>query len=97
MLGIYVVDPMPPLQLAQLALSLAFGRWKAHPLVSEKEVAQVSLRFPRRKASAQAVIDGELIPLERTVDLRIHAGGLRVMVPAVPTPETAAAPVTEVA
>jgi diacylglycerol kinase family enzyme len=95
-LGVYVVDPMPAMQLAGLALSLSFGRWKAHPLVSEKEVAQVSLRFPRRKSSAQAVIDGELIPLERTVDLRIHAGGLSVVVPA-PKVEQVAEPAAEVA
>lgn len=81
-LGVYVVKPMPPAELARLSLSLAFGNWKAHPLVSEREVKQVSLRFPRRKASALAVIDGELIPLEKQVDLRVHAGGLRVVLPA---------------
>ncbi len=81
-LGVYVVKPMPALELAGLALSLAFGNWKAHPLVSEREVTQVSLSFPHRKASALAVIDGELIPLERQVDLRIHARGLRVVLPA---------------
>lgn len=85
-LGVYVVAPMPPAELARLALSLAFGRWKAHPLVSEKEVAQVVLSFPHRKASAQAVIDGELVPLERRVELRIHAGGLKVILPAAATP-----------
>jgi len=80
-LGVYVVKPMPSAELARLALSLAFGNWKAHPLVSEREVKQVSLSFPHRKASALAVIDGELIPLARQVDLRIHAGGLRVVLP----------------
>jgi len=80
-LGVYVVKPMPPAELARLALSLAFGNWKAHPLVSEREVKQVSLSFPHRKASALAVIDGELIPLARQVDLRVHAGGLRVVLP----------------
>lgn len=96
-LGIYVVKPMPPLELARLALSLVFGNWKAHPLVSEKEVAQVSLSFPRRKASAQAVIDGELIPLDRQVDLRIHAGGLKVVLPGTLRIEPAADPATEAA
>ncbi len=80
-LGVYVVAPMPSRELARLALSLVFGAWKAHPLVSEREVAEVRLTFPGRKASARAVIDGELIPLERTVELRIHARGLSVIVP----------------
>ncbi len=80
-LGIYVVKPMPAPELARLALSLVFGNWKQHPLVSEREVAQVALSFPRRKASAQAVIDGELVPLDRTIDLLVHAGGLKVVLP----------------
>lgn len=96
-LGVYVVKPMPPADLARLALSLAFGNWKAHPLVSEREVGQVSLYFPRRKASALAVIDGELIPLEKQVNLKIHAQGLRVVLPALEKPAEAANPAIEAA
>jgi diacylglycerol kinase family enzyme len=96
-LGVYVVEPMPPAELAGLALSLALGNWKAHPLVSEREVKQVNLSFPHRKASALAVIDGELIPLERQVDLRVHAGGLRVVLPAVEVAGEREDPQTEAA
>lgn len=96
-LGVYVVKPMPTAELARLAFSLAFGNWKEHPLVSEKEVAQVGLRFPHRKASALAVIDGELIPLERQVDLRIHAQGLRVVLPMSAQPESDEKPATAAA
>jgi diacylglycerol kinase family enzyme len=88
-LGVYVVKPMPSAELARLALSLVFGSWKAHPLVSEREVSSVRLSFPRRKASARAVIDGELIPLERNIDLAIHARGLQVVLPATEQPATA--------
>lgn len=96
-LGVYVVEPMAPTELAGLALSLALGNWKAHPLVSEREVKQVNLSFPHRKASALAVIDGELIPLERQVDLRVHAGGLRVVLPAVEVAPQREDPQTEAA
>jgi len=96
-LGVYVVKPMPPLELARLAFSLAFGNWKAHPLVSEREVAQVTLNFPRRKSSALAVIDGELIPLEKQVNLKIHAQGLRVVLPASEVRPDADNPATEAA
>ncbi|MBL8595116.1 MAG: diacylglycerol kinase family lipid kinase [Devosia sp.] len=96
-LGVYVVEPMPPAELAGLALSLALGNWKAHPLVSEREVKQVNLSFPHRKASALAVIDGELIPLARQVDLRVHAGGLRVVLPAVEVAPQREDPQTEAA
>lgn len=80
-LGVYVVAPMPPLDLARLLARLAFGRWKSHPLVSIREVTAVSLFFPRRKARVHAVIDGELVPLEARYELRIHAGGLKMLVP----------------
>lgn len=97
-LAVYVVKPMPTTELAKLVLTLVFGNWKAHPLVSEKEVGQVALSFPRRKSSAKAVIDGELIPLERTVDLRIHARGLKVVLPGSPKLEPAGDdPATEAA
>lgn len=80
-LGVYVVKPLPPLELARLTLTLMFGSWKHHRGVSEREVTQVTLRFPHRKSSAQAVIDGELVPLEARVDLRIHPRALKVVLP----------------
>ncbi len=97
-LGVYVVQPMPAAELARLFFSLVVGGWKDHPLVSEKEVAQLKLSFPHRKSSAKAVIDGELIPLDREVELRIHAKGLRVVLPATEKVEaTPAPPATEAA
>jgi len=85
-LGVYVFKPMPPVEVARLALSLLVGTWKHHPLVSERQVEEVTLSFPRRKASAKAVIDGELIDLEKRVELKIHRGALRVIVPKVEAP-----------
>ena len=73
LLGVYLAKPM----LAQIML----GRWKAPPRVSEIEVTAVTLSFPKRKRSAQAVIDGELVPLAQRVELKIHPGGLRVFAP----------------
>ena len=88
-LGVYVFKPMPPLELARLAFSLLIGTWKHHPLVSERQVEEVILSFPRRKAGAKAVIDGELIDLEKRVELKVHSGALKVIVPKV---DAAAAP-----
>jgi diacylglycerol kinase family enzyme len=85
-LGVYVFKPMPPLELARLALSLLVGTWKHHPLVSERQVEEVTLSFPRRKASAKAVIDGELIDLDKRVELKMHHGALQVIVPKVEAP-----------
>ena len=80
-LGVYVIDPMPAAALAKLCFQVVIGTWKAHPLVSENEVTFVSLRFPRRKPSAQALIDGELVALEKRVDIAIHPRALNVIAP----------------
>ena len=81
-LGVYIAAPMRPRELAKLSLDVMLGSWKASPLVAEQEVSQVSLSFPRRKSSAMATIDGELVPLEKRVDLKIHPGALKVVAPA---------------
>jgi diacylglycerol kinase family enzyme len=85
-LGVYVVKPMPAGEAARLVFSLMFGTWKHHPLVSERQVEQVTLSFPRRKKSAKAVIDGELIPLDKRVELKLHHGALQVVVPKLEAP-----------
>jgi diacylglycerol kinase family enzyme len=82
-LGVYVAEPMSTRALATLCLQVMIGAWKSNPLVSEKEVTSVSLRFRRRKPSAQALIDGELVALEDRVDIRIHPRALNVIAPAV--------------
>ena len=81
-LGVYVVRPMGAIALARLLLGLFIGNWKQHPLVTETEVNEVTLAFPRRKSSARAVIDGELVPLPAEVKIKIQPRGLRVIRPA---------------
>lgn len=81
MLGVYILKPLPPLELAKLCFDVILGRWKASPQVSEKEVREVTLVFPRRKSSALALIDGELTDLSYRVELRIHPAALQVVAP----------------
>ena len=83
MLGVYVADTMTTRELVQLAFDILLGTWRQSPLVSEKEVDEVTLHFPKRKKDAQAVIDGELINLEPVVRLKIHPRGLNVIRPRV--------------
>lgn len=80
-LGVYLSQPMSSLALARLAFEVLTGRWKANPMISEQEAQELTLRFPKRKRSAQAVIDGELIDLAREVHLQIHPGALRIVAP----------------
>lgn len=80
-LGVYLAKPMTPNEALRLIAQVMLGRWKAHPRVLEREVAQVTLTFPKRKRNAVAAIDGELVPLEPRVDLRSHPRGLTVFAP----------------
>jgi diacylglycerol kinase family enzyme len=82
-LGIYVVAPLTPWLMVKLSWALARGKWKQLPEVVDREARNVTIRFPRKKSGALAVIDGELITLASRVDLRIHPGALQVVVPKV--------------
>ena len=82
-LGVYVASPLSTWALVKLASAVFRGTWRASPVVSEEEVAEVTLHFPHRKRGAQAVIDGELIRLDRLVTLKVHPQGLKVMLPKV--------------
>jgi diacylglycerol kinase family enzyme len=87
-LGVYVAAPLSTSALLKLVADVFMGTWRASPAVSEKEVDDVTLHFPKRKRGAHAVIDGELIKLDRSVTLKIHPGALKVVLPklAVPAP-----------
>jgi diacylglycerol kinase family enzyme len=40
----------------------------------------VELHFPKKRHDLRCVIDGELLPMERDVALKVHAGELKVLV-----------------
>lgn len=88
-LGVYVAAPLSTPALLKLAVDLFAGTWRESPAVSEEEVAEVTLHFPNRKRGAHAVIDGELIRLDRSVTLKVHPQALKVVRPRV---EPAASP-----
>lgn len=81
LLGVYVASSVTTSELIKLAVDLFMGTWRESPAVSEKEVREVTLHFPRRKRSAKAVVDGELVKLERSVTLKVHPGALKVVLP----------------
>lgn len=89
-LGVYVAAPLTTPDLVRLAVDVFLGTWRDSPMVSEKEVEDVTLRFPKRKRGAHAVIDGELIRLEDVVTIRMLPGALKVLMPEVAAPAPAA-------
>lgn len=80
-LGVYAAAPMSGSSLMRLLLDVFLGSWRNSPMVTEAEVTEVILKFPKRKRGTHAVIDGELIPLEDKVQLKIHPRALRVLLP----------------
>lgn len=85
-LGVYVASAVSTSELLKLAADVFMGTWRESPMVSEKEVSEVTLHFPKAKRGAHAVVDGELIKLDRSVTLQAHAGALKVVLPAVAAP-----------
>lgn len=83
-LGVYTAASVTTGELLKLALDVFTGRWRDNMMVSEAEMKELVLRFPNRKRNVHAVIDGELIALEREVELTIHPGALKVVRPTVP-------------
>ncbi|RYE07859.1 MAG: diacylglycerol kinase family lipid kinase [Hyphomicrobiales bacterium] len=80
-LGIYIIAPLTPCVVTKLSFGVLRGQWKALPEIIDREAREVTIRFPRKKSNAVAVIDGELVKLADKVELRIHPGALRVVMP----------------
>ncbi len=79
-LGFYVADALTPAGVAALAIDILRGRLKENEAVSAMTATEVELHFPRARKDIRCVIDGELLPMDRDVTLKIHAGELKVLV-----------------
>lgn len=86
-LGFYIANPLTPKGVARLALDILRGRLKDNEAVTAMTAAEVELHFPRQRRDVRCVIDGELLPMDRDVTIRIHAGELKVLVPRSDTEE----------
>lgn len=82
-LGYYSAPPLTSAGVARLALDILSGRRNRNPDLNERTASTVALSFPRYREGANMVLDGELLPLPREVDIRIHPGALKVLRPAV--------------
>lgn len=79
-LGFYMADALTPPGVAALAIDILRGRLKENEAVSAMTATEVELHFPRERKDIRCVIDGELLPMDRDVTLKIHAGELKVLV-----------------
>ena len=81
LLGIYTAAPVSTSALLRLWMDILLGRWRGSDAVTEKKVTEVTLHFPKHKHGLRAVVDGELIRLDRKVTLKVHPGALKVLLP----------------
>lgn len=81
LLGVYVAAGTTSRDLFALGVDVFTGRWRDNELVSEAEVPELLLRFPKRKRSNHAVVDGELIALDPSVTLKLHPRAMAVVRP----------------
>jgi diacylglycerol kinase family enzyme len=88
-LGVYLVGPLSITDQAKLLADLALGTWRANGAMEEFTATSVALRFPDLRRAGLALMDGELVVLEREVELRILKGALKVLLPAAQEPPPA--------
>jgi diacylglycerol kinase family enzyme len=88
-LGFYIADPLTPAGVAKLTLDILRGRLKDNEAVTAMTVTELELHFPRHRKDVRCVIDGELLPMDRDILLKIHAGELKVLVDQIPQKEVA--------
>lgn len=80
-LGLYIAKPLSPARMAKLAADILARRFRTNENIDEIGCERVHLHFPKLYSKARAVVDGELVPLERDVTIRLHAGELKVLAP----------------
>jgi diacylglycerol kinase family enzyme len=81
LLGIYLAAPLSTPALIKLWSEVLLGRWRESDAVTEKKVSEIVLHFPKHRPGLRAVLDGELVRLERTVHFRVHRGALNMVLP----------------
>lgn len=81
-LGISCSAALGTASVIRMTLDAARGKLEDNPNVDVRTEPRVTLKFPSPPKSLKAAIDGEIVALEREVELILHAGALRTLVPA---------------
>ncbi len=79
-LGVYVTTARGLFQLARVTAAAAFGTAEDSPLVAYVSTPSATVRLGRH-ASVPTTLDGELVRLEGPLEVKIVAGGLKVLAP----------------
>jgi len=90
MLGIYITVARQRRDLVKLFFDMARGKWRDSEHVEIHQAERVILKIQSASRKLPAVVDGELVALERETTIRIHPGVLNVLIPARATQARAA-------
>jgi diacylglycerol kinase family enzyme len=80
-LGVYLADPLEPTGVGKLAFDIIRGKFKDNEAVTASTAERVRLHFPKHRKGAACVLDGELLRMPADVEIKIHPGELKVLVP----------------
>ncbi|MER9918428.1 MULTISPECIES: diacylglycerol kinase family protein [unclassified Mesorhizobium] len=81
-LGIYVTVARQRGELVRALFDMARGRWRDSDHVETHQADKAIVKIHTGSKKFGAVIDGELVKLERETTIQIHPGALNVLVPA---------------
>lgn len=81
-LGISCSAALDTASVIRMTMDAARGKLEENPDVDVRTETRVTLNFPSPPKSLKAAIDGEIVSLENEVELVLHAGALRTLVPA---------------
>lgn len=80
-LGIYSAPRLSFLMNMKLARDMLFGRWTDNEHLLSQSTDSVQIDVLSRTAGRKMSIDGELASLEKTLDIKLHKGALKVLMP----------------
>jgi diacylglycerol kinase family enzyme len=80
-LGIYVTVARQRGELAKFLFDVARGKWRNNENVEIHQAERTILKIHSASKKFRAVMDGELVRLDRETTIEIHPGALNVLVP----------------
>jgi diacylglycerol kinase family enzyme len=81
-LGIYTAGVLSRAAYLKLSADLIAGSWSSNADLREARTERIVLEFSAlRRRTSSALIDGELVALERHVEIRLEPQGLKVLRP----------------
>lgn len=80
-LGIYASEPLSPLMNLRLARDLLLRRWTSNEHFLSQSGDRVTIDILSRTRGRKMSVDGELLPLPASLDIRLHGRALKVLAP----------------